>query len=55
MCNVGDKSMKKCPKCGKIKFIKEFYLLRDTNGDRHTLWCKECIEYYIEHISVGAN
>ena len=44
----------KCPKCGKIKLLTEFYEY-DTGGNTHTYWCKECIEFYVENVLVGAN
>lgn len=47
-------SKRKCPKCSKVKPVTEYYEY-DTGGNTHTYWCKECIEYYIKHTSVGAN
>lgn len=48
-------AMKICSNCGKTKPLIKFYLLRGTNGDRYTSWCKECTDYYISNTSVGAN
>ena len=42
------------PKCGKRKPLTDYYKY-NTGGNTHTYWCKECIEYYIKHTSVGAN
>ncbi|GAH47548.1 unnamed protein product [marine sediment metagenome] len=47
-------NMKKCPKCGEYKSLTEYYK-SIPNGNIPTYWCKECIEYYIKHTSVGAN
>jgi len=46
---------KVCPNCGEIKPVEKFYPLRGSGGHRFTYWCKECIEFYIENTSVGAN
>lgn len=48
------KDYKVCPKCGKMKPFIDYYEY-NIGGHTHTYWCKECINYYIEHTSVGAN
>jgi len=45
---------KKCPRCDKIKPITDFYEY-NTGGNETSYWCKECIEWYIKTVSVGAN
>ena len=43
-----------CPKCGKTKPLHKYYPY-NTEGNQVTYWCKDCIEHYIKHTSVGAN
>lgn len=50
----GRMNMPECPKCGKEKPSEDFYDY-NTGGNTHTYWCKDCIEHYIKHTSVGAN
>jgi len=45
---------KVCPKCNEMKPFSDYYEY-DTGGNKFTHWCKECIEYYIDNTSVGAN